>query len=58
MTAQQKQPHSLTAATCPLLAAVIPLRYAIGPTLGVDISAYNLPPLQGSFPIWGRSSPQ
>ncbi len=57
MTAQQKQPHSLTAATCPLLAAVIPLRYAIGPTLGVDISAYNLPPLQGSFPELGPEFP-
>ncbi|AWM93019.1 hypothetical protein DJ564_20585 [Pseudomonas sp. 31-12] len=40
-------------AGCPLLTAVIPLRYAIGPTPSLDVSAMNLPPLNGNFPELG-----
>lgn len=43
--------------TCPLLAAVLPLRYALGPTAAVDISAYGLPPLNGQFPDLGPRHP-
>jgi hypothetical protein len=41
-------------AACPLLSAVWPLRYAIGPSNAVDVSAYNLAPLQGLFPNLGE----
>lgn len=41
-------------ALCPLLSAVWPLRYAVGPSNTVDISAYGLPPLHGSFPDLGE----
>ncbi|CAI8830344.1 PT-TG domain-containing protein [Pseudomonas sp. IT-P100] len=40
-------------AGCPLLTAVIPLRYAIGPTPSLDVGAMNLPPLNGNFPELG-----
>ncbi|MFL9814257.1 hypothetical protein D7241_13465 [Stutzerimonas sp. VN223-3] len=53
MTAQAPHPSSSIVAACPLLSAVLPLRYAIGPTLPVDTSAYGLPPLQGMFPNIG-----
>lgn len=43
--------------TCPLLAAVLPLRYALGPTAAVDISAHDLPPLNGQFPDLGPRHP-
>ncbi|MDX1723965.1 MAG: toxin VasX [Pseudomonas sp.] len=57
MTAQQKETGTLSPAACPLLAAVMPLRYAIGPTLAVDTSAYDLPALTGSFPDLGKDAP-
>jgi len=53
MTAQTTAPASLTVAACPLLSAVLPLRYALGPTLAVDTAAYDLPALQGNFPAIG-----
>ena len=53
MTAQAPRTTQLSAAACPLLSAVLPLRYALGPTLAVDTSAYGLPPLQGTFPHLG-----
>lgn len=53
MTAQTPAPSSLTVAGCPLLSAVLPLRYALGPTLTVDTSAYGLPAVQGDFPAIG-----
>lgn len=43
--------------TCPLFAAVLPLRYALGPTLAVDTDAYDLPALSGSFPELGPRHP-
>lgn len=53
MTAQAPHPSGSIVAACPLLSAVLPLRYALGPTLPVDTSAYGLPPLQGVFPNIG-----
>ncbi|MGE6689174.1 toxin VasX [Stutzerimonas stutzeri] len=53
MTAQTTAPASLTVAACPLLSAVLPLRYALGPTLAVDTTAYDLPALRGNFPAIG-----
>lgn len=53
MTAQAPRTTQLSATACPLLSAVLPLRYALGPTLAVDTSAYDLPPLQGTFPYLG-----
>lgn len=53
MTAHAPNPSSLSPASCPLLSAVLPLRYAIGPTRAVDTGAYDLPPLDGSFPGLG-----
>ena len=53
MTAQASRCSRLTPATCPLLSAVLPLRYALGPTLAVDTSAHELPPLRGEFPAIG-----
>ncbi|WP_223517670.1 toxin VasX [Pseudomonas sp. GL-B-19] len=43
--------------TCPIFAAVLPLRYALGPTTAVDTSAYDLPALQGHFPELGPRHP-
>lgn len=43
--------------TCPFLAAVLPLRYALGPTAAVDTSAYGLPELNGRFPDLGPDLP-
>jgi hypothetical protein len=43
--------------TCPLFAAVLPLRYALGPTVAVDTEAYDLPALSGSFPELGPRHP-
>lgn len=54
MTAQAAAPSRLLPAACPLLSAVLPLRYALGPTLAVDTGAYELPPLQGEFPAIGE----
>ncbi|WP_417791556.1 hypothetical protein, partial [Stutzerimonas xanthomarina] len=53
MTAHLPGPSSLSVAACPLLSAVLPLRYALGPTLAVDTAAYDLPALQGNFPAIG-----
>ncbi|SDH05110.1 hypothetical protein SAMN05216603_105244 [Pseudomonas benzenivorans] len=53
MTAQAPSPSNLAPAACPLLSAVLPLRYALGPTLAVDTGAYGLPPVQGAFPEIG-----
>ncbi|MFJ3262197.1 toxin VasX [Pseudomonas sp. NPDC086581] len=56
----QPAPTDLNVAACPLLTAILPLRYAIGPSeQTLDVSAYNLPTLQGSFPDLGpRLKPQ
>lgn len=43
--------------TCPLFAAVLPLRYALGPTASIDTSAYDLPTLNGQFPELGPRHP-
>lgn len=43
--------------TCPLLAAVLPLRYAVGPTMAVTTDAYGLPALNGQFPELGPRHP-
>ncbi|MGW8464434.1 toxin VasX [Pseudomonas sp. CLCA07] len=43
--------------TCPIFAAVLPLRYALGPTTAVDTSAYDLPALEGNFPELGPRHP-
>ncbi|MPQ68918.1 MULTISPECIES: toxin VasX [unclassified Pseudomonas] len=42
--------------TCPLLAAVFPLRYAIGPSLPLDLSGHNVAPLSSHFPALGKGS--
>uniref|UniRef100_UPI003AA893FF hypothetical protein n=1 Tax=Stutzerimonas xanthomarina TaxID=271420 RepID=UPI003AA893FF len=39
MTAHLPGPSSLSVAACPLLSAVLPLRYALGPTLAVDTAS-------------------
>ena len=43
--------------TCPIFAAVLPLRYALGPTTAIDTSAYDLPALNGQFPELGPRHP-
>lgn len=53
MSAQNK----IRVGTCPLFAAVLPLRYALGPTAAVDTEAYDLPTLSGSFPELGPRHP-
>ncbi|KHL68813.1 hypothetical protein SF06_23940 [Pseudomonas flexibilis] len=53
MTTQSSAQSNLAVAACPLLSAVLPLRYALGPTLAVDTTAHGLPPLQGDFPAIG-----
>ncbi|WP_442114088.1 toxin VasX [Pseudomonas sp. NUPR-001] len=53
MTPHDQAPYG----TCPLLAAVLPLRYALGPTAAIDTSAYDLPPLSGQFPELGPRHP-
>ncbi|WP_350616222.1 toxin VasX [Pseudomonas sp. HY7a-MNA-CIBAN-0227] len=50
-------PNQAPYGTCPLFAAVLPLRYALGPTAAVDISAHGLPPLSGQFPDLGPRHP-
>ncbi|NWD68298.1 hypothetical protein HX870_11900 [Pseudomonas gingeri] len=42
--------------TCPLLAAVFPLRYAIGTSLPLDLSGHNVAPLSRHFPALGKGS--
>lgn len=58
MNAPATQPRRLQPATCPLLAAVLPLRYAIGPIetrnpSTLDAAILGLPALNGSFPEMG-----
>jgi len=53
MTALSAPSSQSLAAACPLLSAVIPLRYALGPSLPVDVSAFGLPPVAGGFPEIG-----
>ncbi|WJN59032.1 toxin VasX [Pseudomonas sp. SO81] len=48
--------NNIKAPACPLLAAVLPLRYALGPSLPLDTSPFKLPPLQGRFPELGELS--
>lgn len=40
-------------AICPLLVAVLPLRYAIAPYTGIDGARYKLPTVEGYFPWLG-----
>ncbi|WP_443190164.1 toxin VasX [Pseudomonas indica] len=46
-------PYPIKAASCPLLVAVLPLRYAIGPNRGFDAAMLGLPALEGAFPALG-----
>src|SRR5476651_2424410 len=46
--------YTFKPATCPLLAAVFPLRYAIGPSLPLDLSDHGVAPLSGNFPALGE----
>src|SRR5690606_12644054 len=53
----------LQATACPLLAAVLPVRYAIGPVdprnpNSLDAAALGLPALEGLFPELGPDHPQ
>ncbi|UVM47785.1 hypothetical protein LOY38_15205 [Pseudomonas sp. B21-015] len=43
-------------AACPLITAVVPLRYAIGPSRGIDVSAFALPAVSGKFPELGEDN--
>ncbi|MFJ7797386.1 toxin VasX [Pseudomonas sp. NPDC096950] len=49
--------NKIRVGACPLLAAVLPLRYALGPTTAVDTSAHELPALNGQFPELGPRHP-
>jgi len=56
-------PDRLQPAACPLLAAVLPLRYAIGPVdprhpSSLDAATLGLPELNGNFPDLGPDHPQ
>lgn len=58
MNAPATQSRRLQPATCPLLAAVLPLRYAIGPIetrnpSTLDAATLGLPALNGNFPEMG-----
>ncbi|WP_165666461.1 toxin VasX [Metapseudomonas otitidis] len=58
MNAPATQSRRLQPATCPLLAAVLPLRYAIGPIetrnpTTLDAATLGLPALNGNFPEMG-----
>jgi len=48
--------YTFKPATCPLLAAVFPLRYAIGPSLPLDLSGHGVAALSGHFPALGEGS--
>ncbi len=50
-------PANSTPASCPLLAAVLPLRYAVGPDAELDAQLYGLPALSGKFPVLGAQHP-
>ncbi|SED40664.1 toxin VasX [Pseudomonas migulae] len=49
--------NNIRVGTCPLFAAVLPLRYALGPTDAIDAEGYDLPGLSGSFPELGPRHP-
>ncbi|GAA6131488.1 toxin VasX [Halopseudomonas sabulinigri] len=56
-------PDRLQPAACPLLAAVLPVRYAIGPVdlrhpSSLDSATLGLPELNGNFPELGPDHPQ
>src|SRR5690606_15384750 len=55
-------PASFTPASCPLLAAVLPVRYAIGPLKStasvVSATSLQLPEINGAFPDLGPDYPQ
>ncbi|KKM84235.1 hypothetical protein LCGC14_1301290 [marine sediment metagenome] len=61
MTAQtnpmESYPYPVQGAHCPLLVAVLPLRYAIGPDQGIEAGIPGLPPLRGDFPMLKPDSP-
>lgn len=57
------RPDRLQPAACPLLAAVLPVRYAIGPIdprnpSSLDAATLGLPGVQGTFPDLGPDHPQ
>lgn len=57
------QPDRLKPAACPLLAAVLPIRYAIGPIdprnpSSLDAVTLDLPGIEGLFPDLGPDHPQ
>lgn len=57
------QPDRLQPTACPLLAAVLPVRYAIGPIdprhpSSLDAAALGVPEIQGLFPELGPDHPQ
>lgn len=43
-------PSNFQPTACPLLTAVLPLRYAIGPRDAIAASDYDIPELKGNFP--------
>ncbi len=63
MNQPEAQPDRLRPAACPLLAAVLPVRYAIGPIdprhpSSLDAATLGLPDIQGPFPELGPDHPQ
>ena len=56
-------PANFTPASCPLLAAVLPLRYAVGsidpqnPSSSIDAQGLGLPAITGNFPELGPDHP-
>ena len=56
-------PANFTPASCPLLAAVLPLRYAVGsidpqnPPSSIDAQGLGLPAITGNFPELGPDHP-
>lgn len=57
------RPDRLQPAACPLLAAVLPVRYAIGPIdprnpSSLDAASLGLPAIEGLFPDLGPDHPQ
>lgn len=49
----ESYPYPVAAAQCPLLTAVLPLRYAIGHNAGIDAALFGLPSIGGVFPPIG-----
>ncbi|HEX4550304.1 toxin VasX [Pseudomonas sp.] len=56
MTQAATEKLAMKPAACPLITAVVPLRYAIGPSHAIDVSAFDLPPLNGKFPELGEKN--